>query len=322
MDLKRTFITRTIDDAWDGMTVKAFLKRELRMTARKIHSVKFDPEGLLLNGTRVTVVQELKAGDVLRVLLSDSVNREQHLVACPMDLDVLYEDECLVAVNKPAGMVCHPSRGHLTDSLSNGLTARFAARGEAAAVHLFGRLDKETSGIVLVAKDGATLEKLKEEQAQGQALKMYTAFAEGRLEPPSGTTDVPIGTYREPGSVILRAGSAREMPGIALKSALTAYETVSLGFCPIRTEDGREAPFSVLSVRIGTGRMHQIRFHMAALGHPLLGDMLYGGPEVPGLTRTALHAGHLEFRNPYTGEPMVLDAPLPADLRRLMDACG
>ena len=144
----------TAEDA--GKKVYTVLRNRLSLSASKIRSVKFEAEGLLLNGEPVTTRKTVSEGDVLQVLRDDSGKRRRRILPNPGQLTILYEDEFLIAVDKPAGTVSHPSRGHLTDSLSNALAAHFAENGENASVHLIGRLDKDTSGVLAAAKDGAT----------------------------------------------------------------------------------------------------------------------------------------------------------------------
>ncbi len=313
-----------IPPSWDGRTLLKYLKNELAFSSAKVSSVKFDPDGLLLNGQRVTVRALLHEGDRLSVLLADSERKENHLIPNEMPLTILYEDEDLIAVDKPAGLVCHPSKGHLVDSLSSGLRAYFDRQDPAARIHLIGRLDKETSGIVLSAKNAvaaAVLEKSDSVQ------KTYTAFASGVFEEKEGRITIPMVFSRDrEGILCVRAGNSIEdsregkfgrnetEEAFGEKSGEESREKAAETVYTVLS--GRE-DFSVLRVRIGTGRMHQIRFHMAETGHPLLGDRRYGGPEEK-IGRAALHAGEMTLVHPFTQERICLTAPLPEDMKRLL----
>ena len=292
----KKYHTITIPPAYDGRMLLKYLKNELAFSQTKISSVKYDPEGLLLNGERVTVRALLHTGDLLEVLLTDSRMRENRLIPNEIPLEILYEDDSLIAVNKPSGMVCHPAKGHLTDSLASALRAYFDRTDPEAQVHLVGRLDKETSGIVLCAKNAVAAAILMRDR---NAEKVYTAAASGYFTEKEGTIALPMRYVRDDEG-ILRVEEGEE------KTAETVYRVLSEG------ED-----FSVLRVQIATGRMHQIRFHMAAAGHPLLGDRLYG-KEVQRIGRTALHAGTLRFIHPFIKEEILLEAELPAEMRNLI----
>ena len=217
-----------------------------------------------------------------------------------MPLEILYEDDWLLALNKPSGIVCHTSRGHLKDSLASGLRAYFDETMKDAGIHLLGRLDKDTSGILLIAKNSVAGAMIR--QSPPDTLKKtYLAFASGHFPEKHGVIDIPMGEARDEDGILrmVREG----------KPALTFYEVV-----------GETGDFSMLKLTLGTGRTHQIRFHLSETGHPLLGDALYGQPS-PLIGRTALHAETLAFTHPFSKEHLTLFAPLPEDMRRLMENC-
>ena len=292
-------VTINITEPFNNRLLLTFLKKELEFSQAKISSVKFDSEGILLNGQPVPVRTFLHTGDVLSIRIMDSVNRQEHLIPAEMPLKILYEDENLIAVNKPAGVVCHPSKGHLTDSLASGLMYYFSQNQPEARVHLLGRLDKETSGIVLCAKNGFTADRLR-----GKIEKTYTAVAEGQFTEPEGIIRFPMKEVRD------QEGILKMTSGPDGKEAVTIYKALT------HTEK-----YTVLEVRPVTGRTHQIRFHMAYFRHPLVGDRMYGtGAECIG--RTALHAGELAFHHPFTGERICIRAEVPEDIKRLYGGCS
>ena len=226
------------------------------------------------------------------------------LVPADIPLDILYEDADLIVLNKPAGLVVHPAPGHAADTLVNALlhhcTDLQGIGGELrpGIVH---RLDKDTSGVLVVAKNEAAVAALVAQFSAHTVQKEYLALAWGALKKPSGTVDLPVG--RHP---VHRQKMAVTDKG---RAALTHYETLAAG--PLAT---------LLRVRIETGRTHQIRVHLAHLGHPVVGDTVYGRarhglPETLSIPRQMLHAHVLKIAHPRDGRPLEFTAPPPADFR-------
>lgn len=216
-------------------------------------------------------------------------------------LRVVFEDAHLLVIDKPAGLVTHPAPGHATGTLVNALLAHTSEIEESdnpqrpGIVH---RLDKDTSGLLVIAKDAQTHEALAQQMRDRAMVKRYIALVEGRMDPPSGTIDAPIG--RDPRNRLRMAIVSEARGG---REARTRFHT-------LRYFRGR----TLLEAQLESGRTHQIRVHLAALHHPVVGDLTYGRPQSPMPPRQFLHAAHLEFRHPATGEWMVFDAPLPANL--------
>ena len=276
-----------------GREVISILRSELGLSTTKIRSVKWDPAGILLDGERVTVRHRVEEGQTLRVLKNDSENRQKRILPCPMKLDILYEDEDLIFINKPAGLVCHPSAGHRLDSLANGIQAYFDEKAERSSIHLLGRLDKDTSGIVGIAKNGVIARKMILDR---RIKKEYLAIAEGYLPADKGTIELPMEEYRDPEDHLLKM-----RPGD--KIAVTSYEVIH-----------RQDDLSICRVWIATGRMHQIRSHMALIGHPLLGDSIYGHGPTEHMSRAALHAYKVSFAHPVSEEKITIKADFPKDM--------
>lgn len=292
------YITLTITEAQNGMMIKDICKKVLHMSGVKLRSVKFDPEGILLNGQRVFVNIRVATGDILSILVNDSSSRTDHLIPAPMNLQILYEDEDLILIDKPAGIVCHPSAGHCTDTMANGLLYYFQEKKERSSIHLIGRLDKDTSGVLTIAKNGLTADILTAQRENGQMYKTYYCLASGHFTEASGTIDIPMEEYRSADGLLrMRRG---------LRPAMTHYQVLQ-----------EWTDYSLLQVHIDTGRTHQIRFAMAETGHPLIGDSLYGQPSTL-IGRTALHAGQIHFLHPYTGTEMAVESPLPEDFGPLL----
>ncbi|MCD8355753.1 MAG: RluA family pseudouridine synthase [Clostridia bacterium] len=290
-----------------GREVLSLLRKRLHLSEKKIRSVKMDSHGIYLDDRRVTVREKVQAGQSLCVLLNDTEWREDCLIPFPMELDILYEDNDLLFLNKPADVVCHPSQGHYADSLANGVKAYFAEKQERSSIHLIGRLDKDTTGIVTIAKNSVTAQRLTEARNHHLLQKTYFALVTGCPKPEHGYITIPMSAYLDENSenkMIMHTDTENG------KFAGTRYTAMQIF-------EG----FSLCSVTLETGRMHQIRFHMAAIGCPLLGDAIYGTGKTEHLARAALHAGKLDFRHPFTGKWIQLETPLPEDMKKYLN-CG
>lgn len=301
-----------------GMRLQTYLQRELKLTPRQIKGAKFREKGILVNGARRRVTERVYPGDVVEVLLEDDGFGSSQLLPLQRELAVLYEDEDILAVNKPPGLVVHPSHGHYQDSLANAVSYYFSSRGERVKVRPVGRLDKETSGIVVFAKNQAAAGRLAVQKEQGIFQKQYLALVQGQPDPPSGT--IAADMAKDEATLMKMKVCKKGM------RAVTHYRT--------KKSNGM---YSLVELKIETGRTHQIRVHMAFAGHPLLGDRLYGeragiGPGeafqgIPAgpvfadsLSRAALHAGRCVFGQPFTGEEICIKAPMPGDMERLCQA--
>lgn len=286
------------------MKVETFLKKEFALTERQIRQAKFRKNGILVNGERKRVTEQLRAGDRVEVLLEERQNRK--ILPSAGSLDVLYEDEDLLALNKPAGLVVHPSHGHYSDTLLNQAVYHCEERGEHRQLRPVGRLDKDTSGIVILAKNQVAAARLWADKEAGRLKKEYLALTGSRPKPEKGIIDLPVG--RDPRSL----NKMRIDPdGL---HAVTHYELVE-------NKNLRMPPY-LIKLQLETGRTHQIRVHMAALGCPLLGDPLYGEGSSDKITRTALHAGSCTLTHPFSREQMCFYAGLPEDMERMLENAG
>ena len=279
-----------ITRAEDGHILRSFLKETLGLSSAAVTALKGKEDGILLNGTRVTVRAVLREGDVLSLSLSDTESN-QNLVPCDLPITILYEDEDITLCNKSGDMPTHPSHGHYDDTLANALAYRYA--DHPYVFRAITRLDRETSGVVLTARNAHAAHKLSLAMRQGEFEKIYFALVEGEA-PASGEIDLPI--RRAEGSVITREVHPSGAP------SLTRYRRIHT--------DGN---YSLLAVFPQTGRTHQIRLHLSAIGHPICGDCLYGH-EGNGFPRTFLHAASLSFPHPKDGHPVTVFAPLADDI--------
>ena len=289
------------------------LRRRLSFSSRMVKRVKFSGQ-LLLNGAAVPVRTRGRAGDLLTAVFP-----EEESASAPEEipLDIIYEDDRLIAVNKPAGMVVHPTKGYTEGTLLNALLGYAASKGESFSPHFVNRLDRNTSGVVLAAKDPHAHDLLSRSMAAGDLRKEYTAIVHG-IVPESGRIDAPLG--RDPRHKARRAVREDGYPSATRFERLESFPAKPLaGVIPLSACDMAMGGFSLVRLVLETGRTHQIRAHMTHIGHPLLGDelyaQLYGFWEDPQyMPRQALHACRLEFTHPGSGERMDLRAELPADM--------
>ena len=281
-----------------GIKVDTLLKKHLGLSGTVVRRVKWLEDGILVDGVRVNTRFCPREGQVLSVRLSDP-ERRSGIVPAPGPLDIVYEDEDLLVLNKAPGVPVHPGPGHFDDTICNFLINYYDSKrieGDAHPVH---RLDRGTSGLLVVAKHPHAQEVLKEQLHTPQFRRTYLAVCEGAPQPPAGLIDAPLGP---------RDGSLVEQEvrpdG---KAARTRYETLwTDGAC------------SLLRLELDTGRTHQIRVHMAHLGHPLVGDFLYGREAPELIPRPALHSWQVTFRHPITAQELTFTAPLPRDMEALL----
>ena len=291
-------LTYTVTPEEDGRMVKGILRGSLQLSYTLLKSLKWRENAILLNGQSVHVNTIVHAGDTVSVVLSERTPREDLYCANAAKPDIVYEDDDLLVLNKPAGVAMHPKPGDASaPSLAAMLTSYL---GEGSVPHFVSRLDKGTSGLLIAAKSGYVHDRLRRALHSSDLRREYRAVAVGRVEPPYGVIDAPIG--RAEGSIIRRCVRADGLP------SLTEYETLQVS--------GR---FTLLRLRPQTGRTHQLRVHMAYLGHPLAGDWLYGTEDKTLIARPALHSYELWFTQPVTGQKLHFTAPIPQDMQRLME---
>ncbi|MPM13584.1 Ribosomal large subunit pseudouridine synthase D [bioreactor metagenome] len=279
--------------------VDSLLRKELALSGSAVKRAKAAPDGITLDGRIVHTDERAAAGQTLSVVVGDSANLNAPI---PKEgpLKIVYEDQDLLILDKQAGAAVHPSPGHYDDTIGNFIMDYYQKRGLAAGYHPVNRLDRGTSGLMVLSKHGYGQERLKAQLHTNEFLRTYLAICDGIPEPCRGVVDAPIG--RSEGEVLRREVRSDG------EAASTRYETLS-------AFGGR----ALVRLELRTGRTHQIRVHMAYLGCPLTGDFLYGKENKELIGRAALHSAHLELTHPVTGRRLVFDAPLPADMRRLID---
>ena len=285
-------LSLTVSPEQAGRTVQSLLRRELRLPAGMISALKFRETGIVLNAARCRTTDRVRPGDVLTAEIGD-LPAETGVVPRPWPLAIPYEDEDLLILDKSAGMATHgrSEKGDVT------VAAALAAYwGTDRAFHPVSRLDRDTSGLLVVAKSGFIHELLRRRLHTADFDRRYLAIVQGTPEQPEGSVTLPL--EKDPEA----------------KNRIRVSETGA----PARTDYRvleRRGGFSLVEARLYTGRTHQIRVHLAALGCPLAGDARYGGPMC--LPRTALHSAFLTLRQPLSGETIRLESPMPEDMEEL-----
>lgn len=304
----------------DGQTVGHVCRVSLHLTAHAVSRAKFVPDGILVDGRRAYTGEPLRAGQLLSVVVGDTASalEDSRVVPKAGPLRIVFEDDELVVVDKPAGLVTHPGPGHFDDTLANRLVAHFRAEGRPANFHATQRLDAGTSGLVVVAKNAHAQDRLQRLLHTQGFERTYLGVAEesclpdaaeaaggtrgrlvGRLEVgQGGVVDAPVGPVA--GALDTYAVTPEG------KRARTVYEVVAAG-------EGCRC----LRLVLETGRTHQIRVHLASVGHPLVGDVRYGRASSR-IGRPALHAARVSFLHPVTDRRLEFVSELPGDMRALL----
>lgn len=259
---------------------------------------------VLVGGQGVKASYAVQEGDLIELEVPEAV--EPEILAEPMDLDVLYEDEDIILINKPKGMVVHPAAGHYTHTLVNGLLDH--CRGQLSGINgvmrpgIVHRIDMDTTGVIIACKNDLAHSCLAEQLKEHSITRRYQAIVHGVVKEDEGTVDAPIGRHPvERKKMSINYNNGRE--------AVTHYKVLR-----------RFRQYTHVECRLETGRTHQIRVHMASIHHPLLGDAVYGPARcpIPGLQGQTLHAGVLGIRHPRTGAYMEFTAPLPDYFAKLL----
>ncbi len=291
--IKRT-ITYNTGAEHQGLTVEEYLKG-IGYSHRLIVHLKSTEGGLLLDGSPVFANARMETGSRLTVNLAEKES-SPNILPVDIPLSIIYEDEDILVVDKAAGLPIHPSQGHYERTLAGSVAWYYRQKGQPFVYRAVSRLDRDTSGVLVLAKHMLSACVLSGQMKDRRIRRSYLALVKGFL-PESGTVDAPIA--RVPGSVI-----ERQVDPVHGEKAVTHYR---------RLDYNPDRDLSLAGLRLETGRTHQIRVHMAHIGHPLPGDFLYN-PDFSLIGRQALHSSRLEFAHPVTGEAMSFYAPLPPDM--------
>lgn len=292
-------INYQIDETAAGLRVEQFLKRK-GYSSQNISSIKHMPESILVNGIHYYMRQELAEGDCLSVRISETKCSDK-IPPVELPLDIVYEDEDIIVLNKPAGMPIHPSLNNYYNTMANALAWYYQEQDKPFIFRCCNRLDRDTSGLTVVAKHLVSAGILSSMTGRREVHREYLAIASGHVTPETGTISAPLG--RKPGTII-----ERMVDWDNGETAITHYHVVKT-----------TRHYSLVALKLETGRTHQIRIHMKHLGYPLIGDYLYN-PDMRHIGRQALHSHKLSFCHPITGEMMSFTAPLPDDMQAALNA--
>ncbi|MFE4710491.1 MULTISPECIES: RluA family pseudouridine synthase [unclassified Paenibacillus] len=300
----------------DGWLLKTILHKRMDVSRKLLSRLKMTEQGIMVNGERVYISVKIRTGDIVEIRMETEVSED--ILPQPIPFESLYEDEHLLVVNKAAGIIVHPTHGHYTDTLANGIVHYWAEKGERYRFRPVHRLDQETSGVLVIAKNPFAHQHISEQMIAGTVDKRYTAFVHGVPAVPEGDIDGPID--RDPAEPHRRIVTPDGYP------SLTRYKVME-------TYSGG----SRVELKLETGRTHQIRVHMTSIGCPLIGDGMYRHPlyseAVPtpaqqaqlagiaaldaAMPRQALHAVRLSLRHPVLPQNLIFEAPLPPDMAAL-----
>lgn len=287
-------LTKRINNDDNFSNLKELLKVYFYISDRLLLKLRQNNK-ILVNGKIANIHNSLNWGDLVEIII-DFEEDNSNIIPVKMDLNILYEDDSLLIINKPAGIPVHPSMDHFTDSLSNGVRFYFDSIGLKKKIRPVNRLDRNTSGIVIFAKNEYIQECLVRQMKAGLFEKEYIAFCEGKFEHEEGTINAPIG--RKENSIIERCVR------VDGDTAITEYKVLKYN----ETNN-----YSIVKCNLKTGRTHQIRVHMSYIGHPILGDTLYGNSSNL-IQRQALHSYKVKFIHPIYREEVTFSAKLPSDM--------
>lgn len=288
--------------------------KSMGYSSQNLIALKKIPEGILLNGVETNVNQKVHTDDLLTIQIRES-HSSPHIAPVPLPLNIIYEDEDILVINKPSNMPIHPSQSNYDNTLANGVMHYYNSQNIPYVFRCINRLDRDTSGLTILAKHMLSGNILSSMVQNRELKREYLAIVSGIPHPLQGMIEAPIA--RAEGSIIERC-----VNGQTGEHAVTHYHVLQSFFLPPKPMNHKNhiSPgeiFSLVSLWLETGRTHQIRVHMKHIGHPLIGDFLYH-PDMRYIHRQALHSHRLVFPHPITKERMALTAPLPDDMDMLL----
>lgn len=292
-------LEKSVENSFEGVKIREYLKQEMGLSSRLIRGAAIDKR-IFVNDIAVKMNYVLKADD--KIVINLKKKESQNIEPEKIDIDIVYEDSEIIVVNKRPNMVVHPTKRYQSGTLANALLYYFKETNQECIVRLVSRLDMDTSGLIMIAKNQYAHMELSKNMQQNEIEKRYLALVHGHMEEMEGTIDKPI--YRPE-----IEGNMKRVVDERGQRSITHYKVVE------RLKDA-----DLVECLLETGRTHQIRVHLSSLGNPIYGDTLYGDEEDTELiSRQALHAYGLNFKSPRTKEDLELRAELPEDIKDLLE---
>lgn len=289
--------TYSVTENGAGNTLRNFLVFDCGLSRKKVTEAGHTGN-ITVNDQQQYLNYIVKAMDIIKVYYHQKDGSQ--IIPEKITLNIVYEDDDILVIDKPPNLVVHPTLGYLTGTLANGITYYWQEKGLQQPVRIINRLDRDTSGLVLIASNEIASHHLNQSFEQGIGSKKYLALVENKIEPPIGTINKPIG--RCYGSIILRTITNQGKPAITHYKVIKYFKKASL-----------------VEIQLETGRTHQIRVHFASIGHPLIGDSLYGKEYQPILNRHGLHCCYIKFKHPRTGKIFEFTSSLPEDFQNALE---
>lgn len=294
---KNNKLSYIINEEDAGLSIKMLLKHRLRLSSRLLRKLK-NENSVFLNDRPVKMFEKGRTGDRITF---DMPNETSGFTPEEIPIDVLFEDDDLLIINKQPGYVVHPTKGHSNNTIANGIMNYMLQKGESYKIRFINRLDMDTSGVLLIGKNSHSQDDFAKQADEGRVVKKYLAVLEGIITDDEGIIDLPIGKPED--DRVKRAVISDGYPSI------TRYRVI----------ERFGSKYTLTELTLETGRTHQIRVHMAHLGCPVLGDVLYGNEAAGLIGRQALHAVQLDFDHPVTKERLSIKAPLPDDMKDMIN---
>ncbi|WP_129599659.1 RluA family pseudouridine synthase [Anaerophilus nitritogenes] len=288
-------LTFRVEKDYVGLSLKEILYDQMKLSSRLIRKLK-TKKNILVNGNKIPFHAILRNGDVVQVIMEEEPNQFEPE---PISIEVVYEDLDLLIVNKKPGIVVHPTKGHPTGTMANAIVYYMQEKKEHFKIRFINRLDRDTSGLIMIAKNPFAQQEISKQMQANKVQKMYVAVVDGNLKERKATINAPIGR-REPENIkreVFQGG----------QESITHYEVID-----------KLKNASVVKLKLETGRTHQIRVHMSYIGHPLIGDELYGVANTDLIDRQALHAQSLIFYQPRTNQKIEVNSSIPEDMEKLI----
>lgn len=289
----------TISETDINLSIKMILKYRLGLSSRLLRKLK-NENAVFLNNKRIKLFEKGLPGDLITLSLPEETSGFEPE---PIPIDVIYEDDDLLILNKQPGYVVHPTKGHPGSTIANGIMKYMLDKGDSYKIRFINRLDMDTSGILLIGKNSHCQDDFAKQAENGRVVKKYLAILKGIVENDEGIIDLPIGKPDD--NQIKRAVIPDGYPSVTRYRVLERYKDCTFA-----------------EITLETGRTHQIRVHMEYIGNPVLGDLLYGAEAAGLIGRQALHASQLEFDHPVTKQRMSVKAAMPEDMRNLLNNLG